>query len=106
MGPVELAYLCRRAPSQVLSARFREQVVTGLFQAVGEVEQGGVLGNQGPVPWSLAPGRLTPGGVEGWSGGAEVARRPRPLGLKQPQQVQEVVGRVGGPGLLGQGQPA
>ena len=70
--------------------------MAGLFQAVGEVEAGGVFGDQGPVPGPLALGGLAPGGVEGQGGGAEVAGRPGPLGLEQPQQVQEVVRRVRG----------
>ena len=54
------------------------------------------------VPRAPAAGDLAPGGVEGQGGGAEVADRPGPLGLEQPQQVQEVVRRVRGAG----GQPA
>ena len=67
-----------------------------MFQAAGEVEPGRVLGDQRPVPGPLPLGGLVPGGVEGQGGGPEVAERPGPLGLEQPQQVQEVAGRVRG----------
>ena len=70
--------------------------MAGVFQAAGEVEAGRVLGDQGPVPGPLPLGGLVPGGVEGEGGGAEVAGRPGPLGLDEPQQVQEVAGRVRG----------
>lgn len=70
------------------------------------------------------------GGIERVRGGTKVAHRPRPLGFDQPQQVQEVVGRVrsaggeplggliqlgqhtimfvalAGSGLFGEGEPA
>ena len=101
VGPVQLGDLGGRAPGQVLLARFGDQVMAGVVQAVGEVEPGRVLGDQGPVPRPLALSGLVPGGVEGQGGGAEIAGRPRPLGLQQPQQVQEVAGRVRGAG----GQP-
>ena len=91
VGPVQLGDFGGRAPGQVLLARLGEQVVAGVFQAAGEVEAGRVLGDQGPVPGPLPLGGLVPGGVEGQGGGAEVAGRPGPLGLDQPQQVQEVV---------------
>jgi hypothetical protein len=65
-----------------------------VFDAVGEIEAGGAFGDQGPMPRALALGDLAPCGVEGEDGGAEVANRPRPLGLDQPQQVQEVCRRV------------
>ena len=70
--------------------------MAGVFQAAGEIEPGRVLGDQGPVPRPLPLGGLVPGGVEGQGGGAEIPGRPRPLGLDQPQQVQEVAGRVRG----------
>ena len=55
-----------------------------------------MFGDQGLVPGPLALGGFAAGGVVGQGGGAEVGGRPRPLGLDQPQQVQEVVRRVGG----------
>ena len=61
------------------------------------MEPGRALGDQRPVPRPLAAGDLAPRGVEGEHGGTEVAGRPGPLGLDQPQQVQEVVRRIRGP---------
>jgi hypothetical protein len=101
VGPVQLADLSRRAPGQVLLAGLGEQVVAYVVQAPGQEEAGCVFGDQGLVPGPPALGGLVPGGVEGQGGGAEVARRPGPLGLEQPQQVQEIVRRVRGAG----GQP-
>ena len=90
VGPVQLVDLRGRAPGEVLLAGLGEQVVAGVFEAVGEVEAGRVFGDQGPMPGPLPLGDLAPRGVEGEDGGAEVADRPGPLGLDQPQQVQEV----------------
>ncbi len=66
------------------------------------METGRPLGDQRPVPRALTGRGLPPGRVEGERGGAEVAVGPRPFRLDEPQQVKEVVRRVGGPG----GQPA
>ena len=66
-----------------------------------EVEAGRSFGDQRPMPGPLTPGGLAQRGVEGQGGGPEVADRPGPLGLEQPQQVQEVARRVRGAG----GQP-
>ena len=130
VGPVQLGDFRGRAPGEVLLAGLGEQVVAGVLEAVGEIEAGRAFGDQRPVPRPLPLGDLAPGGVEGQGGGAEVPGRPGPLGLEQPQQVQEVVRRVrgacgqppghlvqfgqqaaalvtvGGAGLPGQGQPA
>ena len=65
------------------------------------MEPGGAFGDQRPVPGPLAAGGVAPGGVEGDGSGVEVAGRPGPLGLDQPQQVPEVLRRVRGAG----GQP-
>ena len=128
--PVQLGGFGRRAPGEVLVAGLDEQVIADVFDAASQVEAGRAFGDQGPVPWPLQPGGLAPRGVEGQLGGAEVADRPGPLGLDQPQQVREVARRVrgafgqpprhlvqlgqqtvalvtiGGAGLPGQGQPA
>ena len=73
-----------------------EKVVADVLHAVGEEEARRVFGDQRPVPRPLTPGDLAPCGVEGDHGGAEVTGRPGPLGLDQPQQVEEVVRRVRG----------
>ncbi len=57
VGPVQLVDLRRRAPGEVLLAGLGEQVVAGVFDAVGEVEAGRVFGDQGPMPWPLRAGR-------------------------------------------------
>ena len=130
VGPVQLGDLGRRAPGEVLLAGLGEQLVAGVVEAVREVEAGRAFGDQGLMPRPLPLGDLAPGGIEGGGGGAEVADRPRPLRLQQPQQVQEIVRRVrraggqpprhvvqlgqkiaalatvAGAGLLGEGQPA
>ena len=130
VGPVQLAGFRRRAPREVVLAGLGEKVVAGVLDAVGEKEPGRAFGDQGPVPRALTRGDLAPRRVEGKDGGAEVAGRPGPLGLEQPQQVQEVRRRVRGacgqpprhivqfgqqttalvtmacPGLPGEGQPA
>jgi hypothetical protein len=67
-----------------------------VFHAVGEIEAGRAFGDQRPVPRALTLGDLAPSGVEGEDGGAEVTDRPSPLGLEQPQQVQEVLRGVRG----------
>ncbi len=97
VGPVQLVDLGGGTPGEVLLARFGEQVIPGLFDAVGEVEPGGAFGDQRPMPAARNPGRLAPGGVEGEDTAAEVCDGPGPLGLDQPQQMQEVRRRVGGP---------
>ena len=102
VGPVQLGGLGDRAPRQVLLAGLGEQAVADMVEAVFEVEASGVFGYQGLVPGPLPPGGLAERGVEGQGGGTEVPGRPGPLGLGQPQQVQEVVRRVRG----ADGQPA
>ena len=47
------------------------------------------------MPRALTAGDLVAGRVEGQRGRVEVAGGPRPLGLQQPQQVPEVLRRVG-----------
>ena len=101
VGPVQLVDLRGRAPGDVLVAGLGEQGIAGVLDAVGEVEAGRAFGDQRPMPGPLTPGGLAAGGVEGQDGGAEVADRPGPFGLEQPQQMPEVVRRVRGPG----GQP-
>ena len=54
VGPVELVDLRGRAPGEVLLAGLGEQLVAGVVEAVGEVEAGRALGDQGPVPGPLA----------------------------------------------------
>ena len=130
VGPVDLGGLGGRAPGEVVVAGVGEKVVADVLDAVREEETGRAFGDQRPMPRPLTPGHLAPCGVEGDHGGAEVAGRPGPLGLDQPQQVEEVVRRGRGPsgqpprqfvelgeqivarvtvrrtGLLGQGQAA
>ena len=49
------------------------------------------------MPRALTAGDLIAGCVEGQRSRPEVAGGPSPLGLQQPQHVQEIHGRVCGP---------
>jgi hypothetical protein len=108
VGPVQLFGLRGGSPGGVQRPRLGEQVVPGVLEPVFEEEAAGPFGDQGAMPRPLPLCRSTrcrftrcglpPCGVERDGGGPEVAHRPRPLGLDQPQQVQEVVRRVGGAG--------
>ena len=98
MGPVQLGDLGGRSPGGVVLAGVGEQVVAGVLEAVGQVEAGRPLGDECPVPRAQSAGGLAAGGVEGEGGGPEVADRPGPLGLEQPQQMREVVRLVSGTG--------
>src|SRR3569833_483948 len=98
--PVDLGDYGSRAPAEVFAAGLDEEVVAGVFavESVGEVETGRSFADQGLVPWPPTVCDLALGGVEGDGGGAEVPVGPGPLGLGQPQQVQEVRRCVRGAG--------
>jgi hypothetical protein len=98
VGPVELVDFRCRAPGLVLVAGLGEQVVAGVFDAMGQIEAGRVFGDEGPMPWALTAGDLAAGGVEGEDGGAEVADGPGTLGLEQAQQMLKVCRGVCGAG--------
>ena len=102
IGPVELVHLRRRPPGGVFAAGLGQQLEAGVIEAASEEEAGRPLGDQGPMPGPGTTGGLAARGIETQRGGAEIAERPGPLGLEQPQQVQEVVRRVRSAG----GQPA
>ena len=86
------------APGEVGLAGLGEQLVTGVFEAVGQVEAGRAFGDQGAVPRPWAAGDLASGSVEGQLGGPDITDRPGPLGLQPPQQVPKVVRGVRGTG--------
>ena len=73
-----------------------EKFEAGVLQAPCQGEAGCALGDQGPMPRALPAGDLISRRVEGQRGRAQVAGGPGPLGLQQPQQVQEIHGRVFG----------
>ena len=64
------------------TARLGEQGIAGAFAAVGEMGAGRAFDDQSPMPQTLPMGDLTNGGVEGVDGDAEIAERPRPVGLE------------------------
>ena len=90
----EHRHLRARAPDVVGAARFLEQRVPRPLQPVLEMEHGGALADQRPVPRSLKRFRGAQREVEGTCGGVEVARRPGPLGFHQIEQMREVAGCV------------
>ena len=96
VGPIELGDLGGRAPRRVLPAGLGEELGAGVVEPVGEGEAGRAFGDQRPVPPPSTD--HVPRRVEGDRSRAEVPDRPGPLGLDQPQQVQEVLRRVRGAG--------
>ena len=96
VGPVQLVDLRHRPPGEVVLARLGEKVEAGLVDAVGEIETRRAFGNQSPMPRTPTLDDLPPRRVEGEHGSTEVADGPGPLGLYEPQHVQEIVRRVRG----------
>jgi len=77
-----------RAPGQVILAGLGEQVIAGVFEAVGEIEARCVFGDQCTVPGALPLAGFAPRRVEGEGGRLEIADGPRPTASLETRRAQ------------------
>ena len=94
IGRVQLGDFGCRTPGQVFLAGLGEKFKAVVPQALCKVEAGRAFADQCPMPRALTGGNLISRGVEGQGSRPHIAGRPSPLGLQQPQQVQEIHGCV------------